>query len=373
MASANARKRKKKRRLNKKGKFAVFLLVLLVLFGVWQIVANLHLFEGNFGSLIKGIATPSNIRDKVSTFLVVGIADDPNERESTNLTDTILVVTVDFEAKKASVLQVPRDTYIGDETPTGKINAIVNRDPEYWDYSGLEGLSRMLHEMLQINIDHYVTMQMDGFEEIVDSIGGVTMNVPTDMELNGTYVSAGQQTLNGEQAIAVVRTRNVYDNGDLGRVETQKIFMSAFVEKCLSLGTLQMTSVISQCFEYVNTDLTLNEAIGYYKKVNGMDMSSLSIMSLPGTPGTYASPDGDQSVYELDINATADMLNQYFRPYSDAVPAEQLQIEQLYSDDYSNDDGYDNYDGYDNGDDYNDDYGYDDYTTDDYTTDDYNY
>lgn len=330
---------KKKRRLNAKGKFAVTLCVLLIVAALFLVtLLNAPLLQSKFGSIISGIATPDAIKDKVSTFLVLGIADDENERDSTNLTDTIMLVTMDLQTKKASVLQIPRDTYIGDETPTGKVNAIVNRDPDYWDYSGIPGLSKMLNEMLQVNIDHYVTMKMDGFEQIVDSVGGVEMIVPADMELNGTEVSAGQQTLDGKQAIAVVRTRNVYDNGDLGRVETQRAFMSAFVSKCLSLNTIEMMGIIPDCFKSMNSDITGRKAMGYYKKISGMDFSNFSIMSLPGEAGTYYSPDGEQSVYEIDPNATAEMLNTYFRPYSNPVPVENLQIESL-DGGYSGDNG----------------------------------
>lgn len=327
MAAARSRRRKKKVRLTLQGKIIVGVSVTLIILSVLTVVGvlalNMNIFQGE-GNLIDGIQTPSSIKNKVSTFLIVGISDDEAERESTALTDTIMVATVDFEQQKVSVLQIPRDTFVGKATPTGKINAIYNRGKD-WDYNGLEGLSQMIYEMFQLNIDHYVTLKMDGFADIVDSIGGVEMNVPVDMELNGTYVSAGTQVLNGKQAIAVVRTRNVYNNGDLGRIETQRAFLSAFVQKCLSLGVGDMTRLIPQCFDSVNTDVTPMEAIDYYKAIRGVDMGNISMMSVVGEPAYY----GDQSVFSVYPNAMAEMLNQYFRPYSDRVPAERLQIKTL--------------------------------------------
>ncbi|MGI5958254.1 MAG: LCP family protein [Massiliimalia sp.] len=324
MANARLKKRKKKVRLTLAGKFVVGISVLAIVASVLTVTGllllNTQILSG--GEKFSPIKTPGHIQDKVSTFLVLGISDDESERESTALTDTILLAQVDFEKEKVSILQIPRDTYVGGEvTPTGKINAIYNRSDK-WDYHGLEGLTQKIHEMFQIEIDHYVTMKMDGFADIVDSIGGVPMDVPVDMELNGTVVKAGPQVLNGEQAIAVVRTRNVYSNQDLGRIETQRAFLSAFANQCLSLGPSQMVSLIPKCFESVNTDLTALEAVDYYKEVKDFDLSNVSIMTVPGVSTRH----GDQDVYSVYPNHTAKMLNDYFRPYSDPVDASQLQI-----------------------------------------------
>ncbi len=322
---------KRKRRLNKKGKFVItlFILMLTAIVGYF-VLFNMQLFNGEVGGLFKGIGTPDDLKGKQVNFLVLGIADDPNEREQTRLTDLMAVVSVDFENDEANVLQIPRDTFIGDETPTGKMNAIYNRDPDYWDYHGLEGLSKMINEMFKLTIDHYVTMDMEGFRDIVDAIGGVTMNVPADVELNGTYVYAGEQTLNGDQAIAVVRTRNIYSNQDIGRMETQREFMKAFVSKVLSLGKMDIAKLAPTCIKYVNTDVTLNQGLKYYKAISGLNMQNFNIFSPEGTPDEYNSYSlGIQDVYVLDKEATATMLNENFRKHTEPVPAEMLKIKSL--------------------------------------------
>ena len=115
--------------------------------------------------------------------LVVGVSDDPDERESTRLTDTIMVVSVNIEDQKVNILQIPRDTYVGEETSTHKINAIYAQNP---DHLGLRWFGRpepMIYDQFQVTIDHYVTIQMDGFRDMINAIGGVTMDVPVDMEL----------------------------------------------------------------------------------------------------------------------------------------------------------------------------------------------
>ena len=74
------------------------------------------------GSLYEGIPHSA---EGVETFLIVGVGDDEEERENTGLTDTIMLAVVDKAAQSVQILQIPRDTYVGDITPTGKINAIT--------------------------------------------------------------------------------------------------------------------------------------------------------------------------------------------------------------------------------------------------------
>lgn len=305
---------------------SIGLIVISVLVVGGLFVMNYNFFQDSTGgALDDDIKTPSSIKEDVTTFLVLGISDDEEERKDTALTDTIMVVTCDIKQKKVSVLQIPRDTFVGPETPTGKINAIYKQDSSKWDYAGITGLSKMINEMFQINIDHYVTIKMNGFKQLVDSIGGVEMDVPVDMELNGTTVKAGPQVLNGEQAIAVVRTRNVYKNADLGRLETQRLFMSGLVDKCLNLGIGDMAKLLPTAMANITTDLNTIQALDYFKVIKGMDMSNISIMTVPGD----AAMNKGQSVYSVYPNRTAKMLNDYFRPYSDPVPAEQLQINSI--------------------------------------------
>lgn len=272
--------------------------------------------------LTTEIKTPEVVQDKSANFLIVGVSDDPNERSSTRLTDTIMVVNVDFEHKKASALQIPRDTYVGNATSTGKINAIYSQKPDKWNYSGLQGLVDMVYKTFKLNIDHYITMQMDGFREIVDAIGGVTMNVPVNMELNGTRVKAGEQTLNGKQAIAVVRTRNVYANADIGRLDTQKLFITALADKILSLDPIQMAKLIPIILKSVSTDITLNDALKYYNTASGIDLSNVVMMTVPGVPKMIKG----QSVYCVYPQRTTALINKYFKQHSEQITPEQLEL-----------------------------------------------
>lgn len=320
-ARAEAERQTQLKKKKKKKRARNTLLVVLSLAVVCVVAFNSSLFSGGLGSLFAGIGTPSALKGKLTTFLVAGIGDDESERSSTNLTDIIMLVQINKVDQQINILQIPRDTYVGDITPTGKVNAIYNRDNS-WNYHGMEGLSKRLHEMTALPIDHYVTMKMDGFKDIIDAIGGVEMDVPADMSYKGVHVSAGQQTLGGEEALVVVRTRNIYSSGDLGRVGTQQLFMKAFLKQCKSIGLSEMTAAMPAAFSAINTDLSAAQALSCYQELNGYDLSAINIETIPGESQMVSG----QSVYLVDADAAATMLNETFRPFSDPVSVSDLQI-----------------------------------------------
>ncbi len=280
------------------------------------------------------ILTPSDISDKVVNFLLVGISNDENEREKDDLTDTLMVVSLDIEAKKATIIQIPRDTYIGYETSTGKINAIYKQSADSWDYAGLSGLISMINKTLAIPIDHYITIEMDAFAEMIDELGGIEVNVPDDMELNGVSLKAGRQTLSGAEAIVLVRTRNIYRAADLKRMDNQRLVMSALFKKCLNISMVKAASMSDIIYGNVTTDVTVGDALGYYKFVKTLKASDISVATLPGAPTMVSG----QSVYGLYPERTAYILNNYFRPYSSDVLAEDLGIVDIVDEPYISED-----------------------------------
>lgn len=331
-------------KLSKRGKRIIlngcFIFIIII---VLVVVAGFYFYHGRVmtddsagknGQISDRYKTPDDVKDKVLNFLVVGIGDDPDMRESQRLTDVIMLVSCDFEAQKINVLQIPRDTYIGNETLTGKMNSIYQNSAKKWDYAGLEGLVQMVNEMFALPVDHYVTIQMDGLESVIDIIGGVEMDVPVTIEVDGVTIEKGRRKLNGEQSLAVVRGRKMYSTGDLGRLDTQKVFLSALVKKCQSLEVNDFLGILPAAMDTVKTDLSVSDAGGYYKILNGFDMDQMNVMTVPGIGmDTAKTKIGRQSVFSVDKQKTAGLLNEYFRPYTDEVAASELKITQLHTQD----------------------------------------
>lgn len=267
-------------------------------------------------------------RDGVYNFLVLG-----EDREA-SLTDVCMLVNFDTESGKIAILQLPRDTYVrsvdGVRNNSGKINELFadhrnarlrNGESAYDAYKGaLTDVTELLERSLCIRINFSVIMDLDGFRGIVDAVGGVELDVQSDLIYKdpeqGLYINIpkGYQTLNGEAAEQFIRFRDSFLQGDLGRVNSQKMFISAFFSKLKSCGLSAAPRIAEEVFENVTTDLTLSDAVFFAKKAVSADLSNITMQTLPGqVAGTKASH------YVMNRAATFKVINGSFNVYDKAV------------------------------------------------------
>lgn len=276
------------------------------------------------GAIEEEIATPPEAKGKTTNFLICGI-DYQRESGRGKLTDVIMVASFDVEAKSVEILQIPRDTYIGEDYPTGKINAIYGQEKN----GGVDGLSKRISRTLKLPIDHYVTINMDSFINVVDKIGGVEVDVPKRIVLEGVIIEAGPQTLDGKHAEIFVRERKSYSNGDLGRMEMQKLFLKSLVNKMFSLGTTKMIGLATTLIDEVTTDLTLAQMLSYYQDFTKVNKDNgINFHVLP----TTSAKNKDLFVFSIMKYPAADMLNTFFRPYTEDVSADELNVFELVTD-----------------------------------------
>ncbi|MCT4620694.1 MAG: LCP family protein [Marinisporobacter sp.] len=205
-------------------------------------------------------------------------------------TDTIVFASFDAESKNADLISVPRDTYHarkGHNTPEKKkINAAYGDD-------GVEGTMSAVGDVLGgVPIHHYVKVTYSGVERIVNSLGGVKVNIPMDMDYDDNYakpplhihLKKGTQVLDGKHAIQFLRFRKSnngggYPDGDLGRIKAQQQFMKAAMGKALGF---RLPVVANTVFKYVKTDMDLSDIGVLAKNAIGMKMENLKAYSLPG-------------------------------------------------------------------------------------------
>lgn len=323
-----AKKKNKKRRLGTADRILMALSIVLIVVSA-GIVGYVSLLNwaplpevdesGHTVSISDEYKTEEEIQKKVVNFLVTGI-DYAEGTGRAKLTDVIMVVSYNLEAQSINILQIPRDTYIGSEYPTGKINAVYGNK----NAGGMENLARVIYDRLRLPIDHYVTINMDGFVSVVDAIGGVEINVQESFTLEGVTFKPGLQTLNGLQAEKFVRERHSR-GGDIGRINAQREFLAALVNKFKHLSMGQISSLIPTLMQEVTTDLTVNDVLTLAPRVLSLDTSSMAFHMVPGE-GTMA---GSYSVWSVHKQVLADLLNQYFRPFSDPVPVEELNIQEI--------------------------------------------
>lgn len=198
-------------------------------------------------------------KDPIS-ILMVGI----DERDGDNgRTDSMLVLTVNPDMKSTKIVSIPRDTrteLIDPEDPEDSSKDKINHA---YAYGGIEMSIATVENFLNIPIDYYVEINMEGFKDVVDAVNGIDVDNQYDFELDGVTLEAGPQHLNGTETLAYARMRMQDPRGDIGRGERQREVISKIIQKGKSLSTLTNYDDILDALENnIKTNLTLSEIIG---------------------------------------------------------------------------------------------------------------
>ena len=261
-------------------------------------------------------------RDGVTTILLAG-TDSSSLR-----TDALMLLTVDVPAGSLSLVSIPRDTLVNGSYSVPKINSVyaANDGGE----EGIEMLLTRVSECIGFRPDGYMLIHLDAFVEVVDAMGGVKFHVPVDMFYNDPsqdlYIDlkAGLQTLNGEQAMGVMRFRSGYADADLGRVEVQRDLLAAMVNQMVSLeGVAKSPQLLDILLKHTDTDLTVSNCLWLAERAAACDLNQVQTTTLPGTAKNLGG-----SYYVLDPELVAQTVNAYCNPYRTAVTTDHLNIRQ---------------------------------------------
>ena len=216
--------------------------------------------------------------------------------QSQNLTDTIMVCAYDPKTQEASILSIPRDTFVGTNKNTAtsynKINALYQTSPQ----KTLDAIN----QITGLDIKYYVNIDTKALRQVVDSIGGVDFDVPINMDYDDVsqnlhiHLKAGYQHLDGNKAEQVVRFRHNnngtsyssdYGDNDLGRMKTQRAFIEAVIKKLATPSTLtKLPELIKVAENNVTTNLDVSKAKDYAPYAVEFKTENLKTATLPGTP-----------------------------------------------------------------------------------------
>lgn len=224
--------------------------------------------------------------------LVVG-SDTRADNYLYGLADAIRLVRVDFVTPKVTVLEFPRDLwvkipYIADDLngqEYEKINqAFLYGQPgfKYWDDptegSGLLALT--LNQNFGANVDHYLTINMRTFVKVVDALGGIEVNIPNEDVAKTSGLSVGKHTLNGTQALKLVRNRS---GGLFERADNQDIVLCALRKKVTSPQVLANIPALIESFEEnIRTDFTPQQLSQLACLAAQMPPENIVLASFPG-------------------------------------------------------------------------------------------
>ena len=322
----NSNENKKKKRKKKTWKKMLLLIVLILLVAGGVFAYRVH---QNGGGTQGMLATVLNTKKEVGEFkvLLLGISTD---QENVELTDTIIVASYNPNTQKATLLSIPRDTYTGKNTARAtayeKINALYGRK-----HRPDETLAAV-NEITGLNIEYYVVVKTEALIKLVDVIGGVTFNVPIDMDYDDTsqdlhiHLKAGEQKLNGDQAEQLVRFRHSnpdkygrmtsypseYGDNDLGRMRTQREFILQVIKQTAKPENIfKLGEILDVAKEYVTTNIDFNLAKDYIPYVVEFNTENMLTETLPGTVPSLTKTN-NVSIFVYDKQKTKELIQELF-------------------------------------------------------------
>lgn len=302
------RKRRRKRRGCGCGCGTILALLVLVVF----------VLVGFFNSFVRAPEADVSIgerKEDTAAILLCGTDKDGTR------TDTMILLYLSGSENRVGMLSLPRDSLM--KTSTGrrvKLNAaygINNCGQE-----GMEALLDYVERTVGYRPDGYILVDMTLVPDVVDLMGGVDMDVQHHIRVDEVYFPAGQQHLDGEQVLAMLRYRAGYYNADIGRVAVQRSVVQACMEQWLTPEKLALLpQALDMVMDRSTTDLTMGNFLWIGKTIfAGMD--NIYNDTLPGVADMI---DG-ASYYVLDKDAVAEMVDESYNPYNETIDADDLKI-----------------------------------------------
>ncbi len=321
---------KRWRNMSKKRKvftvLAWLIVVVLLVFGFLvfkgYINVNKVLKGGGGAAALDTNVDPSKLKgegDGRVNILLLGKGGDGHE--APDLTDTIIIASIDPIAKEASLLSVPRDLYVPVKgSGSMKINAVystgkeallsklarqklTNSSATQAEDAGFSLLEQTITENLGLPIHYHAIIDFGGFKQAVDTVGGIDLNAPTAvsevMRIDGKNykldVRPGQQHMDGFEALAYSRSRHTSARGDFDRSERQRLIILALKEKVLSAGTFSNPSKISGLLDnlgnHVATNFSIQDLQRLYNLSKELESSKITSIGLADPPNNFVVTD----------------------------------------------------------------------------------
>lgn len=305
----------KKTKKKRKRKIILFLTIVFMLFlGATAYGANLYLkAQEVFNHSFKAVDASAK-RDKAVnplkdnfTMLFIGVDDSAHRNQNGHArSDALILATFNNEHKSIKLLSIPRDSYV--YIPMKGFSTKINAAHAY---GGPKATMDTIENLLDIPVDYYVSMNFNAFTEVVDALGGIEAKVPyaitesdSSDHKNAIHLEPGLQTLNGEQALALARTR--HQDSDIQRGQRQQMILKAILNKATSVGAVtKYTSVIEAVGNNMTTNLPFSDLKGFINYMTTDKGIKIDTVKLKGSDsyinGVY--------YYQLDQTSVEEVKN----------------------------------------------------------------
>ena len=307
-------RRRKKRKRHGFRNFLLFLLILALILG---------------GAYLVLFRAPQMIGDgwhtrKDGIYNILVCATDEEEMR----TDTMMILTLDTNAKTLALTSLPRDTIVDTDEWVPKLNAVYGSAGG--GEAGANALMNEVETILGFRPDGYAIIDYEVFRDAVDAMGGVVFEVPMEMEVDNPpnydeiiHLYPGEQVLNGDQALAVCRYRYGYLMADIQRQYVQQSFLKAMIKQALSPAKwLKLPGVYQAVMDNTLTNLTGGNLrwLALHAMLTGLD--DIPQNTLPGEGVDY----NGASCYGLFGQSVVDLVNQVMNPYEEEITIDDVYI-----------------------------------------------
>ena len=259
--------------------------------------------------------------------LVLGKSEDIEAE----LTDTIMICSYNPKNQRASMLSIPRDTYIGKNKNNAdgfdKLNSVYSK-------KGGKGVVEAVKEMTGMDIRYYVVINNDVVVELVNIIGGVEFDVPIDMNYDDPtqnlhiHLKKGLQKIDGDHAEQLLRFRHnnngttysqEYGDNDFGRMKTQREFIKVVLKQTLRIQNItRIKTILAMFIDNIETDFPLEEMFPYVSYAVEFDTENILSKQVEGASQKY----NNLWFFVYDKTKTAEAVTE-INNYLDAVDLNQ--------------------------------------------------
>jgi|SRR5690625_381721 len=308
-------KLKRKRKLKKRFFILIPLFVLISAVGLYSMYLHSKADSAISKSHDDMNRDKSDLRDEYVdpkfdnvSILLMGIdSSETRGDDDASRTDALLVATLNKDDKSIKLLSIPRDSYV--YIPEVERSTKINHAHAY---GGPRATVETVENLLNIPIDYYVRVNFEAFMDVVNAVDGITVNVPYEFQeqdstdkANAIHLYPGIQKLDGEEALALARTRK--KDSDVERGKRQQEIIKALVQKTLSVkSVLKYDDVIDAIGENMKTNMTFSEMksfFGYLTHGKNLRIETLNV------DGEDYKPDGVY-YWQLDDRSLAKTINE---------------------------------------------------------------
>lgn len=201
-----------------------------------------------------------------SAFYMLILGSDAREGDGASRADVTMLCRIDPDTATVDLVSIPRDTMVEiDGYGTQKINAA-------YSFGGAAGAVETVSQFAGVDISHYAEVHFEELESVVDELGGIWVNVPEAFQAGNISFDAGEQKLNGEQALAFARERHNVSGGDFGRAQAQRIIVQAIIKQVLNTPPAELPSIVGKLASSVSTDYSVTDLVSLAQTFQGKSL-----------------------------------------------------------------------------------------------------